>query len=300
MIRQPMLAAKSTDSDLKRLKYPLLVSPKIDGIRGVVVNGQLLSRSMKPIRNTHTQRLFGRREFEGLDGELVIGNPWDKSLMQQTSSGVMSIHGAPDVKFYVFDKFNEDAGFQHRLLRAKGILMIADPEWRVTEYVHHIWVNSYDELLAQESHWLACGYEGLMIRDPNGRYKDGRSTLREGGLIKVKRFTDDEATVVGYEPLMRNENELELDERGYAKRSHSAAGKVADDLLGALVVVGAGSTVRFSIGSGFTESQRRTLWDRRDDLVGKIVKFKHFAVTGVKDVPRMPIFLGFRDKDDMS
>ncbi|MGA4923307.1 hypothetical protein, partial [Bacillus subtilis] len=70
--------------------------------------------------------------------------------------------------------------------------------------------------------------------------------------------------------------------RGYAKRSHSAAGKVADDLLGTLHVVGVGSTVSFSIGSGFTESQRRALWDRRADLVGKVVKYKHFAVTGVK------------------
>lgn len=297
MIRQPMLAAKSTDSDLKRLQYPLLVSPKIDGIRGTVVNGQLMSRSMKPIRNTHTQRLFGRPEFEGFDGELVVGNAWDKNLMQQTSSGVMSISGTPDVKFFVFDNWRLPATYVERYhslisrweeLDELGVVVL-----------RHLIVDSYDDLMAKESHWLACGYEGLMIRDPKGRYKDGRSTLREGGLIKVKRFTDDEATVIGYEPLMRNDNELERDERGYAKRSHSAAGKVADDLLGALHVVGAGSSVSFSIGSGFTESQRRALWDRRDDLVGKIVKFKHFAVTGVKTVPRMPIFLGFRDPEDM-
>lgn len=296
MIRQPMLAAKSTDSDLKRLQYPLLVSPKIDGIRGVVVNGQLMSRSMKPIRNTHTQRLFGRMDFEGFDGELVVGNPWDKNLMQQTSSGVMSISGAPRVKFYVFDRWNDPRGYHFRYDALKSMQGLEQYD---VEILQHLVAEDFDDLLRHESHWLACGYEGLMIRSMLGRYKDGRSTLREGGLIKVKRFVDDEATVVGYEPLMRNDNELERDERGYAKRSHSAAGKVADDLLGALHVVGAGSTIRFSIGSGFTESQRRDLWDRRDDLVGKVVKYKHFAVTGVKAAPRMPIFLGFRDKDDM-
>lgn len=296
MIRQPMLAAKSTDSDLKRLQYPLLVSPKIDGIRGVVVNGQLMSRSMKPIRNTHTQRLFGRSDFEGFDGELVVGNPWDKSLMQQTSSGVMSISGTPDVQFYVFDRWNDPRGYHFRY---ESLMAMQNLEGFKVTVLRHLVAESFDDLLRHESHWLACGYEGLMIRSVLGKYKDGRSTLREGGLIKVKRFTDGEAIITGSSPLMRNDNELESDERGYAKRSHSAAGKVADDLLGTLHVVGVGTSVSFSIGSGFTESQRRALWDRRADLVGKVVKYKHFAVTGVKDAPRMPIFIGFRDPEDM-
>lgn len=296
MIRQPMLAAKSTDSDLKRLQYPLLVSPKIDGIRGVVVNGQLMSRSMKPIRNTWTQRKFGRLEFEGFDGELVVGNPWDKSLMQQTSSGVMSISGTPDVRFFVFDRWNDPRGYHSRY---ESLMGMQNLEAYGVTVLRHLVAESFDDLLRHESHWLSCGYEGLMIRSLTGRYKDGRSTLREGGLIKVKRFTDGEAIITGSSPLMRNDNELESDERGYAKRSHSAAGKVADDLLGTLHVVGVGSAVSFSIGSGFTESQRRALWDRRADLVGKVVKYKHFAVTGVKDAPRMPIFIGFRDPEDM-
>lgn len=297
MIRQPMLAAKSTDSDLQRLNYPILVSPKIDGIRGVVVNGQLMSRSMKPIRNTHTQQLFGRPEFEGFDGELVVGNPWDKSLMQQTSSGVMSISGSPDVQFYVFDRWNDPRDYYSRY---KSLIDMQNLEDYKVTVLRHLVVDNFNDLLKHESYWLACGYEGLMIRSLAGRYKEGRSTLREGGLIKVKRFTDDEAIIIGYEPLMRNNNELERDERGYAKRSHSTAFKFEDEMLGSLTVRAAGGISIFGIGSGFTESQRRDLWASRLDLIGRVVKFKHFAVTGVKDVPRMPIFLGFRDKDDMS
>ena len=295
MIRQPMLAAKCTDLDLQRLKYPILVSPKIDGIRGTVVNGKLLSRSMKPIRNTHTQQLFGLPEYDGFDGELVVGNPYDTNLMQQTSSGVMSISGKPNVRFYVFDNWRHPAGYQGRL---ESILPI-DLEYRGVIVVSHDWMSSYEELMEYETKMLARGYEGVMVRDPQGKYKDGRSTLREGGLLKVKRFTDGEAIITGFEPLMRNCNELESDERGYAKRSHSSAGKVEDDMLGALHVTGVGTAISFNIGSGFTESQRRDLWNRRASLVGKIVKYKHFAVTGVKDKPRIPIFLGFRDREDM-
>lgn len=296
MIRQPMLAAKASDAELQRLKWPRFGSPKIDGIRGTVVDGQLKSRSMKPIRNSHTQAKFGRPYFEGFDGELCVGNPWDKNLMQQTSSGVMSISGAPAVKFYIFDAWNIPGSYATRL----DYISQMDRSDVDIIVVPHVLLIDYDHMLEFEAECLAMGYEGIMLNDPHGRYKDGRSTVRGGELIKVKRFTDDEATIVGYEPLMRNDNELERDERGYAKRSHSAAGKIADAMLGALVVVGAGSTVRFSIGSGFTAMQRYALWNRRDDLIGKVVKFKHFAVTGVKDVPRMPIFLGFRDKDDMS
>lgn len=298
MIRQPMLAAKSSDSDLQRLSYPVLASPKIDGIRGVVVNGALMSRSMKPIRNTYTQDKFGH--LNGLDGELVVGNPYDSNLMQQTSSGVMSISGQPDVRFFVFDNWElyvrNKLPYRTRYERLQEYFSINYHD-RVVLLPHEL-IGSYSELLDYEKDQLEKGYEGVMVRGLRGDYKTGRSTLREQGLLKVKRFTDDEAVVVGYEPLMRNNNELELDERGYAKRSHSIVGKVADDMLGNLLVVGADPSIRFSIGSGFTEAERRNYWTNRESLVGMIVKYKHFAVTGVKEAPRMPIFLGFRDRDD--
>ena len=57
--------------------------------------------------------------------------------------------------------------------------------------------------------------------------------------------------------------------------------------------------VEFSIGSGFTEEQRREIWNKQVELIGSIVKYKYFEV-GVKDKPRFPIFLGFRDKRDIS
>jgi DNA ligase-1 len=56
--------------------------------------------------------------------------------------------------------------------------------------------------------------------------------------------------------------------------------------------------VEFDIGTGFTESQRQLLWAQGDNLMGKIVKYKS-QPTGVKDKPRFPVFLGFRDKVDM-
>ena len=295
MIRRPMLAAKATDEELQALfkrGHSFLLSPKIDGIRALVVNGQLVSRTMKPIRNYYTQGLFGRPELEGLDGELVVGNPWDRGLMQQTSSGVMSYTGTPDVSFHVFDQWNYPADFEIRFPQACRLPKVVN--------VHHHWIDSYNEMSEWEEHYLSLGYEGVMLRHPSGPYKQNRSTLREAYLVKVKRFEDSEATVIGADPLYRNLNSAEEDERGYTKRSQSTAGKYADDLLGALLVRDNTTGIEFSVGSGFTEAQRRSLWAQGGtDLVGRVIKYKSFKNAGVKIAPRHPIFLGFRHEEDM-
>lgn len=298
-IKRPMLAAKATDEELQALfkrGHPFLLSPKIDGIRALVVNGTLVSRTLKPIRNYHTQALFGRPELEGLDGELVVGNPWDKNLMQQTSSGVMSYDGKPAVSYCVFDNYLWEGAFFERLHRAK----LQTTEDVNLIYVGHELVHSYEELLEKEQLALSQGYEGVMLRHPNGPYKQNRSTLREAYLVKVKRFEDSEATVIGADPLYRNLNSAEEDERGYTKRSQSKAGKYADDLLGALLVRDNTTGIEFSVGSGFTEAQRRSLWAQGGTaLVGRVIKYKSFKNAGVKTAPRHPIFLGFRDVEDM-
>lgn len=300
MIKRPMLAAKASEQELKDLfkrGHSFLLSPKIDGIRALVVNGQLVSRTMKPIRNYHTQALFGRPELEGLDGELVVGNPWDKNLMQQTSSGVMSYAGRPAVSFHVFDKWNEYKGFGFRIAATNELA------WKTNQpvaIVLHKLVRSYEQLLEMETEYLSLGYEGVMLRHPNGPYKQNRSTLKEAYLVKVKRFEDSEAIVTGAAPLYRNLNAATIDERGYTKRSHSLDGKAPDDLLGTLTVRDISSGQEFSVGSGFTETQRRELWAQGiDNLLGRIVKYKSFKNAGVKDAPRHPIFLGFRDVEDL-
>src|SRR5882724_6813110 len=95
--RKPMLAGTiESDHDLEKLHYPLLISPKLDGIRATVQNGILLSRNLKPIRNEFVQRHFSRHPFEGLDGELICGDPTDKECFRKTTSAVMSFDGVPE------------------------------------------------------------------------------------------------------------------------------------------------------------------------------------------------------------
>lgn len=290
---RPMLAIAADSDYLQKLRYPVLASPKIDGVRAMVVNGQLVSRSLKPIPNKHVQATFSNRALEGYDGELVVGSPVDKNCMQHTTSGVMSHDGTPAVTFYVFDRWDlAQLPYFERLERITGI-----PELAVHRLEHTI-IHSYEHLLDYESLQTGSGYEGVMLRGFNNKYKFGRSTLREGGLIKVKRFFDSEAEILNYEPLYRNENAATVNELGLTERSTHQANKVADDLLGSMTVRDIHTGVVFDIGSGFDMVQRRKLWEQRTTLRGKLIKYKSFSV-GVKEKPRFPIFLGFRSSLDM-
>jgi DNA ligase-1 len=289
---KPMLAAQV---DLALLRYPVIASPKLDGVRCLIMDGVAVSRNLKPIPNAFTQRLFGRSELDGLDGELIVGEDSGPGVFRRTTSGVMSEDGEPAVWFHVFDDFRWGGNpfkerFQAARKRAKAGVKV--------EVVEHVNLTSEEALLKYEAMTLADGYEGVMLRDPAGVYKQGRSTAKEGGLLKLKRFLDSEAKVLGFTPLMHNLNELTRDALGRAERSSHQAGKKPAALLGSLQVRDVKSGVEFELGTGFDHETRKVLWVDRDRLKGRIVKYK-FQPVGVKDKPRFPVFLGFRDVRDL-
>jgi DNA ligase-1 len=61
--------------------------------------------------------------------------------------------------------------------------------------VEHKILANVDELIAYEEEQVVAGYEGICFRSPDSPYKHGRSTFKEGFLIKLKRFTTDEAVI---------------------------------------------------------------------------------------------------------
>ena len=281
--------------DTTKLVFPVYASPKLDGIRVIIKDGKVLSRNGKPIPNLFIQSLL--KTYHGLDGELIVGHPTHPNVFQLTTSGVMSIEGTPNVRLYVFDCWYAEGGIDTRyneVLKITQNSPISD-----IEVVQQIIVNSLEELYQFEEDCVEKGYEGVMLRYPNAPYKNGRSTVKEGALLKLKRFSDSEAYILGMEPLLRNHNEPTKNALGHTERSSHIYNKVADDLLGALNVKDVRTGVEFSIGSGFTEKQRKDIWNKKVELIGSIVKYKYFEV-GVKDKPRFPIFCGLRHFNDIS
>lgn len=298
---KPMLAA-DCKGDTSLLRFPLLASPKLDGIRCIIMNGTALSRSLKPIPNAFIQKWAALHadQLEGLDGELIVGSPTGEGVMQRAMSGCMSKDGEPDFTFHVFDRL-DDLTFADR--RASTIYCKDIP--RCTP-VYHVLVLNASTLDTFEASMLASGYEGIMTRSPEGSYKQGRSTLKEQGLVKVKRFSTYEAEVIGVEELMHNANEAKENALGNTERSSSKAGLVPAGTLGALVCRRPDG-VQFNIGTGFTAEQRQRIWDtyiadrkaglKQQGPVGMLVTYRCFDY-GRKDAPRFPVFVSFRHKDD--
>lgn len=288
-----LLAGKA---DVAKLKFPVWASPKLDGIRAVVKDGRLLSRSMKPIPNEVTQSLFGRPSHEGLDGELIVGPPTAPNVLHVTSGAIRAREGTPLVTFYVFDLWNvPDLPFRMRydLLRKKVERLPGN-----VRLVEQVVIRNAEELEWYEEKVVMQGYEGVMLRDPEAPYKYGRSTTNEGILLKMKRFTEEEAEIIGYEEEMQNTNEAKRNQLGLLERSSSKQGKKGKGTLGALIARNPKTGQEFRIGTGFSAKDRKEFWEVRDSLLGKTVKFKHFEY-GAVDRPRHSVFLALRDEWDM-
>ena len=285
---QPMLAA---NIDLTKLRFPVFVSPKLDGVRATSLDGVLRTRSLKLLPNRSVNDKFNI--LAPLDGELILGEPTSPSVFRDTMKAVMSHSGdIQDLRYYVFDLVSDDR-FVDRLDKSTHYC-------NDSSIIHlpHKFVETEDELYYLEDAALSHGYEGLMVRDPNGRYKFGRSTVSEGSLLKLKRHETSEAEVLGFQEQMHNANEAKIDNLGHTERSSHQANMVPTGTLGALLVRDIHTTVEFSIGTGFDQATRDEIWRNRAMFLGQLVSYK-FLPVGVKDKPRHPVWLGWRAIEDI-
>lgn len=295
MTFRPMLSASV---DLSILEYPVYGSPKLDGIRCLVRESQAVTRKLKDIPNRHIRDCLSRSEYEGLDGEIIVGSPVAEDCYRVTESAVMSHGGRPRFKFYVFDQFLAPTDPYYLRKRRLGDQLenLYREGLRYARKLPQSLIRSETELIAFEQFIVLSGYEGVMLRRRDGYYKFGRSTAKQQLLLKWKRWSDSEAVILRKNELLKNGNELKKDERGYAKRSSHQDQMIPMGTLGGLRVRDIHHGWEFDIGSGFTQALRDQLWTMR--LKDKIIKYKYVPI-GMKDVPRWPIFLGFRSKLDL-
>ena len=294
MTFKPMLAA--TMEPGTPLRSSILVSPKLDGIRCIIKDSQAVSRSLKPIANKQLREILSNPVLDGLDGELLSGSATSETAFNSTTRSVMSHAGdTDDLVFHVFDYAGfPDEPFSKRLSYAAERVQMARDAGLPVRLVEHRLVDTESKLLEIYESFLQMGFEGAMVRDPVGPYKYGRSTAKEGFLLKLKPWRDSDAIIIGYDELERNQNEAKTNLLGRTERSTAQAGKVAADTLGAIKVKDLTTGVEFSIGGGFTAADRDLLWAQKETLPGRIVTYKSVTI-GVVDAPRFPVFLRFRE-----
>lgn len=306
---QVMLAGKYDEDKIRKI-LPVYGQIKLDGIRAYIEDGYARTRSTKPVRSQQVQSFVSHNRIflEGLDGEFICGDPTAKNCYHRTDSSVMSFNKPDDdLVYYVFDMWDSVGTFQERWDEIQDKVPSLEGRVKLVE-TRLLWtIEEIDQFMDE---MISQGHEGIVLRNPNSFYKNGRGTPVQGELIKRKdgRWIDTEARVIGVKELRSNQNEATINALGYTERSGHQENLIPQGVLGAVEVVGKfpedellnkslwGETYSTSIGTGFDDQMRMDLW--KDPPIGKTVKFKFFT-GGVKDRPRFPVFLGFRDADDM-
>jgi DNA ligase-1 len=293
--------------ELKAMNYPVACSPKLDGIRGVITDKGVMSNSLKPLGNAFMQEKLKDPALLGLDGELVVGLPYndltlpDDDVFNRTSGNIRRSSGEPDFKFYVFDDFTStDQTYQDRWIQNIPSLVFTNP---YVEVLEQFIADDVDEALSYEQQCLDQGYEGMMVRDLNGVYKEGRCTVKEQIIIKRKPLAQSEGTIVGVVEQMKNNNEKAVNELGNSFRTSHKDNKEGKGTLGAVTLLDplwGGKTFNCGTIIGGTAEWRQKMWDNPELLIGNIMTYVYQEVGSI-DKPRQPRGKAeFRMLEDMS
>lgn len=312
---RPMLGA--TCKDVAELQLPLIATPKLDGIR-CLIHPTLgpVTRLLKPIRNRHVRSLLA--QLPAFDGELISGDPLATNVWNVTDSAIMSEDGEPEFTYWVFDLLPlqpNAAGlwltpYYARITTLKHMVEKLRFQHKWLRYLQHSPVRDLPQLEALEKAYTQNGYEGVMLRAARAPYKCGRSTMKEQGLVKLKRMEHAEAIIIDFVEKKTNLNEAKRNVLGYTERSGHKANKKGADTLGALVCrwvkqpkaklakkaedvfFGDGDDT-FKVGTGFDDAMRASIWKNQSKWKGATIRLKFQGLTP-DGAPRFPVFEGRR------
>ena len=232
------------------------ISEKLDGVRARWTGNELVSRG----GHTFAAPQWFTAGFPAitLDGEL-----WSRRGDYQEISSITSRkqphEGWRQLRFMAFDMPAHGSDFATRVTAMRALplspFFAVVPQQKLADDA--ALANRMDEVIAN-------GGEGLMLHHAAALYQSGRSHE----LLKLKRFDDAEATVIGY---------------------RSGKGKYAGQ-TGALQLQ-AGDKI-FHVGSGLSDAERRN-----PPAIGATVTYRYQGFTDA-GLPRFAVYLRPRDELD--
>lgn len=311
------ILAPNQEPDLDAIQYPVLASFKLDGIRCIFHKGQILSRSLKQIQNKQLREKFEpiraySEKFQCIiDGEIYSPNLTFQEITSfvmtedLTESKTVKKNGTaltiPDhLNFYCFDIILNDKAQESYSNRVDNYVGVATELHPLNCFVlcSQAVLGSRKAVEDYFGDATEQGYEGLILRAPQGQYKFGRGTLKEGIIYKVKPFVtfDGQITDVVQSTEVREGAEKKINELGRSVTSKKKDDRVLIEKASAFWVLYEGKPLKVVLA--MTDPEKEEVWKNRESYIGKFVEYKGMLV-GSKDLPRHPIFLRFRkDKDD--
>lgn len=280
-----MLGTLFGDVGPVKTKWPCIVTEKLDGVRRILVkeNGVCRMYSRSGHEDAGLVEVLADAKYLPnnyvYDGELLAKGTFKDSIaLRQATNSIANSKGTKTgLVFNVFDmvpveqfyegKSKEDA--ITRKLRLGATLMddniqILRPDdwWQIRQAfgIHQELssikpvpilgiVNNIDEVTPIVEAIWARGGEGVMLNTVSGLYEIKRSKQ----LLKVKHTEEYKLPII---------NVLE------------GTGKY-EDAMGAVVVLYKGNAV--GVGSGFTDDQRREIWENADSYIGRKIEVETFG-----------------------
>lgn len=244
----------------KKIDLPVIVQPKLDGYRALYnkKTNKIVSRGNKEYSVLYGTPLHKEmQKFNyNLDGELY------------THNGIFENYGAlrkksknskiDDIKYHVYDILNDKPNKERmkilieefKRVKPKNILL-----------VESFIANTKQEIERLHNLFLDGGYEGTMIRNPDGLYVNKRTS----DLLKYKNFDDAEFVIIGF----------------------SAEKDIGDGLTPIKFTCKTKNGVKFNVQVKGTRQERHKMFKQGSKYIGKLLSVRFFGYSQ-NGTPRFP------------
>lgn len=267
-VPSPMLAHDYNKRG-KSIKFPCFVQRKYDGTRCVGMPSKgLFSRNRKAY--PHMKHIVA--EINKLPPAIILdGELYSDTLTFQEIVGLVkreTLKKGDDekqlqIKFHIYDIIN-DMPYEQRYANLQ--MLFNRYKFKYLELVKTDVCASEDKMKELHAQYVAEGYEGIMLRNKSGLYKNARSA----DLQKYKEFFDDEYEIVDYK-------EGEGQEEGCVLWvCKTPEGKI------------------FNCRPRGSREDRIELFRNGKNYIGKMLTVRFQELTDDK-VPRFPVGITFRD-----
>jgi DNA ligase-1 len=298
---------KAVNAEMSHIRFPCIVFPKIDGVRGIRILPHFTGRTLKPFANWWLTDTLSNPVLHGLDGELANGSVTSSSLCRDTTSYCNSFAQKTSSvipAWYIFDYITPETAhlpYHSRWELAQKLVQKLTKDTDAFYFLklvpHATICNTLEEVEACHQDFISQGFEGTVGRDFFRPHKNGRATTRENGFWRIKDFVSDEGVIIGYEEGQTNLNPAIINELGYTERSSHQDNKIPNGMIGNLKIWYKGREETISTGS-MTHAERTLYFNDPSLILNKICTFTHMPY-GAKDKLRFAQFANFRCDPDL-